>query len=165
MAYLVFISSVDDKDYQDFLVNLKNTSLIKKFITGTPSLKSFKTFCSTSFLGGAKQHNDNFNNSLQELLIGGAIVDEYFWHPFSPAKYHTPSETKKLYADISENHNILLKIPDRRDYDEYFEIEIKKILEELSFSVNNNYGLITMYQKPHDRARTSRTKYIKLTKV
>lgn len=165
MAYLVFISSVDDKDYQDFLVNLKNTSLAKKIFNKTPSLKSFKTFYSTSFLASAKQHNDDFNNSLKELLFGGTIVDDIFWHPLSPAKYHTPPETKKLYTDISENHKILLKIPDRKDYDEYFESEIKKVLVELKYSIDYNHGLITMYQKPHDSARASRTKYINLIKA
>ncbi|OQP51912.1 hypothetical protein A4R26_29275 [Niastella populi] len=52
--------------------------------------------------------------------------------------------------------NTLLKIPDRRDYDEYFGIEIKNVLED---------GLITMYQKSYDRARATKTKYIKLMKA
>lgn len=165
MAYLVFISSVDPKEYQNFLTNLKSTSLIEKFLNKTPSLKSYKSFSSTSFLIGAKQHNEDLNDSLKELLIGGTIIDNFFWHPLSPAKYHSPSDTKKLYLDILENHNTLLKIPERKDYDEYFESEIRKILSELKHSVDNNFGLITMYQKPHDFARARKTKYIKLTKV
>lgn len=165
MAYLVIISSVDDKDYQDFLANLKNTSPVKKFFNKTPSLKSFKTFYSSSFLAGAKQYNDALNNSLKELLFGGTIVDDLFWHPLSPAKYHSPSEAKNLYVDILENHNTLLKIPDRKDYDEYFESEIKKVLIELKYTVDNNFGLITMYEKPHDFSRARRTKYINLIKA
>jgi hypothetical protein len=164
MAYQVFISSVDDKDYQNFLLSLKNVSLIQKFFNKTPPLKSYKTFYSTSFLSSAKQHNDDFNNSLKELLFGGMVVDDFFWHPLSPAKYHSPSQTKKLYTDIMENHNILLKIPDRKDYDEYFESEVKKVLAELKYSIDNSYGLIIMYEKPHDRTRAKKTKYINLIK-
>lgn len=126
MAYLVFISTVVDKDYQDFLTNMENTSPVKKFFNKTPSLKSSKTFYSSSFWAGAKQHNDDLNNSLKELLFGGTIVDDLFWHPLSPAKYHTPFETKKLNTDITENYNILLKIPDRKGCDEYFEMKSKK---------------------------------------
>jgi hypothetical protein len=165
MAYLVIISSVDDKDYQDFLLNLKDLSLIKKYFNKTPSLKSYKTFYSTCFLSGVKQHNKDFNDSLKELFFGGIMVDDFFWHPLSPAKYHSPSGTKRLYADIKANYNMLLKIPDRKDYDEYFEKEIKKILTELKYSIDNHYGLIIMYEKPHDRIRATRTKYVNLVKA
>lgn len=165
MAYFVIISSVDDKDYQDFLLDLKNTSSFKKFFGKTPPLKSHKTFHSTSFLAGAKQQYKDFNDSLKELLFGGAIVDDFFWHPLSPAKYHSASETKKMYADIEANYNLLLKIPDRKDYDEYFENEINKVLTGLKYSVDNNQGLIIMYEKPADRARATKTKYVNLIKA
>jgi len=165
MAYFIIISSVADKDYQDFLFDLKKISILKKFFSKTPSLKSHKTFQSTSFLTGAKQQYKDFNESLKELLFGGTIVDNFFWHPFSPAKYHSPSETKKLYADIEANYNLLSKISERTDYGEYFENEINKILTELKFSVDNDFGLIIMYEKPHDKARAKKTKYVNLIKA
>ena len=159
MAYGQYLAAVPTQRLLDFrttFARLRQEGMEE--ILKTTWLEVDKIVLTTHYFASAGTPDPALREGIVELFDYGEVLDEWYWHPFIPPKFHQPEKVQQIYGALRARWAVLMKqIPE--DKISYWELDFAPIFEILDYAVQNQSALFTFLEKPLDEERAAKVFY------
>jgi hypothetical protein len=94
--------------------------------------------------------------SLREAIDGGLILRHDLWHPFRQPIWHRSTAVADMESQLRRGWNSLLEKHGPLDSNDWFRIEISKVLEVFGHASASRNGVVSFLEPPMDHERAAR---------
>lgn len=166
MAYRMFITDIDDSDFDIFKTELSERSRLSKiFGRNEPKLKTTQSFSTSSFILTKFDAIGNFTENINKVLTGGDTISEIFWHPILPPRILNSSKVRELCKQILSDWSLMEENKHELTADSFWQYELGGIIDALKYCSEHNRGMLIFTEKPHDKKRANKTRWPKIVRV
>lgn len=167
MADRIALYDVTDDEYRRFKTALSSLGVIERALKKQYRLPLHHTrsFDASNYLISKDDSIVMFGNLLSRAICGGSIIDDYFWHPMFPPRFHDSKTVNDLFEAISviwdglrsDNHTLCT--------DAFWNFEISHLLEAYSYAARSRSGLVVLTPAYLGSGREIRTTYPRMTRA
>lgn len=167
MAYRTYIFDVDDKCIEEYISFYAKRTWFEKLFNQKFSveLEYTNSFSSSTYILHPFDSKKEFVNCIHKVLIGGQLIDKYFWHPIFPPKFLSSSEVSDMAEFLLKEWEFMSVNKHPTHEDPFWNFELGNVLNAVKYASDNKKGLLVLTEKPPDKKRANRTIYPKLKKI
>lgn len=93
---------------------------------------------------------------LGKAIDGGDPLHDELWHPLRPPLFHSPAAVQDLDRRLQEEWARVQREQPTLPADDWYAMEINKVLNVFSFAAGSGECVLTMLNSPADEERASR---------